>query len=310
MSTQEQLNRKDLLGLEELAVAELELILETARGFQEVSGREIKKVPALRGKTVVNLFFEDSTRTRVSFEIAAKRLSADLITISKGGSSTAKGETLLDTAKNLEALGAEIIVCRHSAAGVPHWLARNLKGSVVNAGDGSHEHPTQALLDMLTVLDVKKKLLGLKLTIVGDIAHSRVARSNIFGFTKMGTKVSVVGPATMIPKGIEKLGVTVSHDLKEGIKNSDVVMMLRIQKERIASTPVEDLREYARLYGLNREMLKAAKDDVIVMHPGPVNRGVEMEPEVADGPHSVIMKQVTNGVAARMAVMYLLKNEM
>lgn len=299
------LQRKDLLGIDDLSRGELELILETARGFQEVSGREIKKVPALRGKTVVNLFFEDSTRTRVSFEIAAKRLSADLITIAKAGSSTAKGETLLDTAKNLEALGADIIVCRHNASGVPHWLARNLKASVINAGDGSHEHPTQALLDMLTVTDVKKKLSGLKITIVGDIAHSRVARSNIFGFTKMGAKVTVVGPATMIPRGIEKLGVSVIHNLKEGIKGADVVMMLRIQKERIAATPFSDLREYARVYGLNRETLKNAKEDVIVMHPGPVNRGIELEPDVADGPHSVIMKQVTNGVAARMAVMYL-----
>ncbi len=301
-----QLKRKDLLSLEDLTAGEIELILETAKGFQEVAGREIKKVPALRGKTVVNLFFENSTRTRVSFEIAAKRLSADLITISSTGSSTAKGETLLDTARNLEALGANIIVCRHHASGVPYFLSQKLKASIINAGDGSHEHPTQALLDLLTVMDVKGKISGLKVAIVGDIANSRVARSNIFGFTKMGAKVKVVGPATMIPRFIKEFGVDVCYDLKEGIKSADVIMMLRVQKERMAETPFSSPKEYARFYGLNAEVLKNAKEDVVVMHPGPVNRGIEMSPEVADGPHSVILKQVTNGVAARMAVMYLL----
>ncbi len=306
-----QLKRKDLLGIEELNREEIELILETARSFQEVSGREIKKVPALRGKTVVNLFFEDSTRTRISFEIAAKRLSADLLTITKSGSSVAKGETLLDTARNLEALGANLIVCRHRASGAPHWLARNLHASVINAGDGSHEHPSQALLDLLTVADRKKRMDGLQVAIVGDIAHSRVARSNIYAFSKMGAQVRVVGPATMIPRGIENFGVRgqcpqVFYDLGNGIQDCDVIMMLRIQQERIIWTPFSSLTEYSRFYGLNREILKRAKEDVIVMHPGPVNRGIELEPEVADGPHSVILDQVANGVAVRMAILYLL----
>lgn len=301
-----QLRSKDLLGIEELTREEIELILETARSFQEVAGREIKKVPSLRGKTVANLFFEDSTRTRISFEIAAKRLSADLLTITKGGSSATKGETLLDTAKNLEALGAHIIVCRHFASGVPYWLSRSLKASIINAGDGSHEHPSQALQDVLTVLDIKKNISGLNVVLVGDIAHSRVARSNIFAFTKLNASLRVVGPATMIPREIEKLGVSVYYDLKEGIKGADVIMMLRIQKERIAQTPFSSLREYSKLYGLNREIMKGATSDVIIMHPGPVNRGIEMEPEIADGPHSVILNQVSNGVAVRMAIMYLL----
>lgn len=308
-SLQIKFNRKDILGIEDLSKSEIELILETAKLFQEVGDREIKKVPALSGKTVANLFFEDSTRTRVSFEIAAKRLSADVISIAKGGSSANKGETLLDTAKNLEALGATIIVCRHKASGVPWLLAKNLKASVVNAGDGSHEHPSQALLDALTILDCKQKLSGLTIALVGDIAHSRVARSNIFLLTKMGAKVRVVGPATMIPKPIEKLGVKVFHDLAGGIKDADVVMMLRIQQERIAMTPFSSLKEYSRLYGLNSEVLKNAKADAIVMHPGPVNRGVEISPEVADGPQSVILKQVSNGVAVRMAMLYLVSGK-
>lgn len=304
-----QLNRKDLLGIEDLNREEIELILEAARSFQEVSGREIKKVPALRGKTVANLFFEDSTRTRISFEIAAKRLSADLLTITKTGSSTAKGETLLDTARNLEALGANLIVCRHKASGAPQWLAKNLRASVVNAGDGSHEHPSQALLDLLTVADRKKKIQDLQVAIVGDIAHSRVARSNIYAFSKMGACVRVVGPATMIPKEIEKFGVKVFYNLGEGIEKCDVIMMLRIQQERIARTPFSSLAEYSQFYGLNREILKRAKEDVMVMHPGPVNRGIELEPEVADGPHSVILDQVANGVAVRMAILYLLSGK-
>ncbi len=299
-------NRKDLLGIQDLTREEIEFIIETARNLQEVSSRDVKKVPALRGKTVVNLFFESSTRTRTSFEIAGKRLSADVINISSTGSSVDKGESLLDTARNLEAMGPDIIVCRHKAAGVPLWLAKNLKASVINAGDGAHEHPTQALLDLMTIMDVKKNLQGLNVVIVGDIANSRVARSNIYALNKFGAKVTVVGPASMIPTGIATMGVSVSYDLKSVIGKADVIMMLRIQKERIGLLPFASLREYSRLYGLNRELLKQAKDDVAIMHPGPVNRGVEIDPVVADGPYSVILDQVTNGVSVRMALLYLL----
>lgn len=301
-----QLKSKDLLGIEELTKEEILFILETAKTFQEVGTREVKKVPTLRGKTVINLFFENSTRTRTSFEIAGKRLSADVINISKGGSSIEKGESLLDTARNLEAMGPDIIVCRHSAAGVPAWLARNLKASVINAGDGAHEHPTQALLDMMTILQEKKKIKGLKVAIAGDIAHSRVARSNIYALNKLGAHVSVVGPATMMPRDVKKLGVTVHHNLREGLKGADVIIMLRIQRERLGILPFPSLREYAQLYGLNRDVLKECKTDVTIMHPGPVNRGVEIDSEVADGPYSVILDQVANGVAVRMAMLYLL----
>ncbi|OGQ07985.1 MAG: aspartate carbamoyltransferase [Deltaproteobacteria bacterium RIFCSPLOWO2_12_FULL_40_28] len=304
-----QLKNKDLLGIEQLSIDEILSIIETARSFQEVATRTVKKVPTLRGKTVINLFFESSTRTRTSFEIAGKRLSADVINISQSGSAVEKGESLLDTAKNLEAMGPDIIVCRHKASGAPHILAKHLKSSVINAGDGAHEHPTQALLDMMTILDYKKKIEGLKVAIVGDIAHSRVARSNIIALKKIGAKVTVVGPCSMIPKEVEKLGVKVSHDLCSGIENTDVIMMLRIQKERLGLTPFPTLREYARLYGLNLAKLKSAKKDVTIMHPGPVNRGVEIDPEVADGPYSVILDQVANGVAIRMAVLYLLSGE-
>jgi len=300
------LKKKDLLGLEDLTAEEIQLILDTAKGFQEVGGREIKKVPALRGRTVANLFFENSTRTRTSFELAAKRLSADVINVAVSTSSVAKGETLLDTAKNLEAMGASVMVIRHSASGVPHLLAKNLKASVINAGDGSHEHPSQALLDMLTILDHKPALKGLKVAIVGDIAKSRVARSNMHGLTKMGAEVRVIAPATMMPREVEKFGVKPFYDLKQGIKDADVVMMLRIQKERQTMTPYPTLREYAQLFGLKRATLEAAKPDAIVMHPGPVNRGVEMEAAIIDGPRSVILEQVTNGIAVRMAIMYLL----
>ena len=304
-----QLKNKDLLGIEQLSIDEILSIIETARSFQEVATRTVKKVPTLRGKTVINLFFESSTRTRTSFEIAGKRLSADVINISQSGSAVEKGESLLDTAKNLEAMGPDIIVCRHKASGAPHILAKHLKSSVINAGDGAHEHPTQALLDMMTILDYKKKIEGLKVAIVGDIAHSRVARSNIIALKKIGAKVTVVGPCSMIPKEVEKLGVKVSHDLCSGIENTDVIMMLRIQKERLGLTPFPTLREYARLYGLNLAKLKSAKKDVTIMHPGPVNRGVEIDSEVADGPYSVILDQVANGVAIRMAVLYLLSGE-
>lgn len=302
-----KLERKDILGIEDLSRAEIEGILETARRFAEVNNRPIKKVPTLRGKTVINLFFEASTRTRTSFEIAGKRLSADVINISASGSSLAKGESLLDTAKNLEAMNPDILVCRHSSAGASHVLARYLKKtSVINAGDGAHEHPSQALLDMLTVMGVRQKVDGLRVVIVGDIAHSRVARSNIYCFQKMGARVAVVGPASMIPRHIESLDVDVFHDLRRGLEGADIVMMLRIQQERIRQSPFPTLREYSRHFGLNRDNVQWLKKDVLIMHPGPVNRGVEIDPEVADSPYSVILSQVTNGVAVRMALLYLL----
>lgn len=301
-----KLKRKDILGIEDFSREEIEYVLQTARVFAGVSERAIKKVPTLRGRTVINLFFEDSTRTRTSFEIAGKRLSADVINISKSGSSASKGESLLDTAKNLEAMHPDIIVCRHSSAGAPHILARYLKASVINAGDGAHEHPTQALLDMMTVMNVKTQVDGLRVAIVGDISHSRVARSNIYCFQKMGAKVAVVGPASMMPRDIEKLGVDVAYDLKQGLEGADIVMMLRVQMERIVQSPFPSLREYSRHYGLNRDTIKALKKGVLVLHPGPVNRGVEIDPEVADGPYSLILDQVTNGVAVRMALLYLL----
>ncbi|HLF85474.1 MAG TPA: aspartate carbamoyltransferase catalytic subunit [Nitrospiria bacterium] len=300
------LKGKDLLGIRELETDEIGLILDTAESLKEVSSRDIKKVPALRGKTVVNLFFEPSTRTRTSFELAAKRLSADLLNISVATSSVVKGETLFDTAKNLEAMMADIIVVRHSSSGAPDRLARRLKSSVINAGDGSHEHPTQALTDLYTIRERKGGLSGLIVTIVGDIAHSRVARSNIYALVKMGADVRVAGPATMIPAGIDKLGVRVYYDLDEALSGADVVMMLRLQLERQGKALFPSIREYSRLYGLNKERLKFAKKDALVMHPGPVNRGVEITSDLADGASSVIMDQVTNGIAVRMAVMYLL----
>lgn len=297
---------KDLLGIESLEVSDIEFILETARSLQEVSEREVKKLPVLRGKSVVNLFFESSTRTRTSFEIAAKRLSADLINISKTDSSVEKGESLLDTAKTLHAMGPDIIVCRHASAGVPHWLARNLEASVINAGDGAHEHPTQALVDLMTIQDVKGKIAGLHVAIVGDIEHSRVARSDIHALKKLGARVSVVGPATMISRDVAALGVSVHHELLPGIRDADVIIMLRIQRERLGVVPFPSLREYARLYGLNAKILREAKEGVVILHPGPVNRGIEIDPEVADSPSSHLLDQVTNGVAIRMAVLYLI----
>ena len=298
--------RKDLLSIKELSREEIQMILDTADSFKEISTRDIKKVPTLRGKTVVTLFYEPSTRTRTSFEIAAKRLSADTINISVSTSSVVKGETLLDTALNLQAMEPDVIVLRHSAAGAPDMLARALRASVINAGDGFREHPTQALLDMMTVREKKGSLDGLLLAIVGDIAHSRVARSNIYGFTKMGARVRVVGPGTLIPKGIESLGVEVFHDLREGIKGADVVMALRIQKERLEGAFFPSEREYARFFGLSSDVLREMAPNALIMHPGPMNRGVEITPDVADGPGSVILEQVTNGVAVRMAVLYLL----
>ena len=301
-----KLNRKDILGIQELSVEEIDLILDTADSFIEVSTREIKKVPTLRGKTVINLFYEASTRTRTSFEIAAKRLSADMINISASTSSVVKGETLIDTAKNLEAMNPDIIVIRHSAAGAPHMLAGILRQSIINAGDGAHEHPTQALLDMMTIRAKKGRIAGLKVAIVGDIAHSRVARSNIHGLTKMGAQVCVAGPATMIPRGIERMGVVVHMRIEEAIRDADIVMMLRIQTEREKQNIFPSLREYAQYFSLNRKNIGFARKDVLIMHPGPINRGVEISPDIADGPHSIILEQVTNGVAVRMALLYLL----
>jgi aspartate carbamoyltransferase catalytic subunit len=296
--------KKNLLSLEDLSKEEISLILNTAESFKEVSNREVKKVPALRGKTVANLFFESSTRTRTSFEVAAKRLSADTINFSSSGSSTSKGESLTDTAKNIEAMHVDTIVMRHPSSGAAEFLARSCKAGVVNAGDGIHEHPTQGLLDMFTIKERKKTLEGVKVCLVGDILHSRVARSNIWGLTKMGAKVTVCGPPTLIPRGIEKLGVEVSYDLDKIIKDQDVLNILRIQLERQQGAFFPSIREYAAEYGISNERMKKAKSDVMIMHPGPINRGVELSSEVADGKHSVILDQVTNGVAVRMAVLF------
>ena len=302
-----KLEKKDLLGIREMTVDEINLILETAESFLEISTRDIKKVPTLRGKSVINLFYEASTRTRTSFEIAGKRLSADTINISASTSSVVKGETLIDTARNLEAMNPDIIVIRHSAAGAPHLLASLVSQSIINAGDGAHEHPSQALLDMMTIKAKKGKIHGLKIALVGDILHSRVARSNIYGLSKMGAEVVVAGPATMIPRDIERMGVKVYTKLDDAIADADVVMMLRIQLERQKQNIFPSLREYAQHYCLNRNNIKRAKDDVIVMHPGPMNRGVEISPDIADDPnYSVILDQVNNGVAVRMALLYLL----
>ena len=299
--------KKDILGMKDLTVDEINLILETAESFLEISTREIKKVPTLRGKSIINLFYEASTRTRTSFEIAGKRLSADTINISASTSSVVKGETLIDTARNLEAMNPDVIVIRHSAAGAPHMLARLLRQSIINAGDGAHEHPTQALLDMMTIKEKKGRIAGLKVAIVGDIMHSRVARSNIYGLSKMGANVVLAGPATMLPRNIEQMGVVVHTNLEDAIIEADVVMMLRIQLERQNQSIFPSLREYAQHYCLNRTNIKLAKKDVIVMHPGPMNRGVEISPDIADDPScSVILDQVNNGVAVRMALLYLL----
>ena len=297
---------KDLLGIKELTTEDIYHILETASGFKDVLQRDIKKVPPLRGKTVVNLFFEPSTRTRVSFELAAKRLSADVINLSTITSSVVKGETLKDTALTIKALGADFVVIRHSSAGVPHFLSRLLNISVINAGDGANEHPTQALLDLFTILSHKKKIKGLTVAIIGDITHSRVARSNIYGLKKLGAQVRVICPPTLMPAEVKNLGIEVFNNIEEGVKKADVIMTLRLQLERQSKGFFPSLEEYFYLYGLTTERLKLAKDNAIVMHPGPMNRGVEIESEVADGPQSVILEQVTNGLAIRMAVMYLL----
>ncbi len=301
-----RLKNKDLLGLEYLDKEEINLILETAKPFKELFTRSVKKVPPLRGKTVVLLFYEPSTRTRISFELAAKRLSADVLNISASTSSVAKGESLIDTAKTLEAMKADFVVIRHSMAGAPQILARTISASIVNAGDGAHEHPTQGLLDMFTIWEKKGKLSGLKVGIVGDILHSRVARSNIWGLNKMGAKVYVVGPATLIPPRIEQMGVKIFYDLDEIIDELDVINILRIQMERQKENLFPSLREYNEIFGITDERLKRAKKDLLVMHPGPMNRGIEISSSVADSPRSVITEQVTNGIAVRMAVLYLL----
>jgi aspartate carbamoyltransferase catalytic subunit len=301
-----ELKHKDLLGIEDLTREEIELILDQADSFKEISMREIKKVPALRGKTIIFFFVEPSTRTRTSFEIAAKRLSADTLSITAAASSLTKGETLLDTAKNLQAMAPDAIIIRHAYSGAPHFLARMLPSSIINAGDGTHEHPTQALLDAFTIREKKKRLQGLRIAIIGDILHSRVVRSNMHLLTKCGADVIICGPAPYLPPYFKQMGVQVTHNIHEALEGADVVMMLRIQLERQNSVPFPSVREYFRFFGLDREKLRRAKPDCIIMHPGPMNRGVEIDSEVADGPYSVILDQVTNGVAVRMAVLYLL----
>ncbi|HQH83478.1 MAG TPA: aspartate carbamoyltransferase catalytic subunit [Syntrophorhabdus sp.] len=298
--------KKDLLGITELSKEEILFVLDTAESFKEISQRDIKKVPTLRGKTVITLFYEPSTRTRTSFEIAAKRLSADTINISASTSSYVKGETLKDTAKNLEAMNPDVTIIRHSMPGAPHMLARILDSSVVNGGDGAHEHPTQALLDAYTIREKKGTIDGLKIVIVGDIIHSRVARSNIFTLRNFDSEIVCCGPPTMLPPHVEELGIKVEYNLKKAIHNADVIMMLRIQKERGGVSYIPSVKEYSAFFGLTGEHIMNAKKDVIIMHPGPMNRGVEIMDDVADGPYSVILEQVENGVAVRMAILYLL----
>ncbi|PIE61911.1 MAG: aspartate carbamoyltransferase [Desulfobacterales bacterium] len=298
-------NKKDILDIQSLSKDEISMILDTAVGMKEISERPVKKVPTLRGKTIVMFFQEPSTRTKLSFELAAKRLSADTVGISKSSSSIVKGETLVDTAKNLESMRPDVIVMRHFSSGAAYQVAKRVRCSVINAGDGTHAHPSQALLDMMSIRQAKGTLAGLKVSIIGDISHSRVARSNIIGLTRMGSKVSICAPATMIPVGIEQLGCTVDKTIESCVTGADVVMMLRIQKERMGNQLFPTEREYANLYGLNTNRLRLAKDDVLVMHPGPLNRGVEISSDVADADCSMILDQVTNGVALRMALFYL-----
>jgi aspartate carbamoyltransferase catalytic subunit len=297
--------RKDLLDLQSLTAGEILTVLDTAREFKAVGERTIKKVPALRGKTVVNLFVEPSTRTRISFELAAQRLSADVINFTAEASSLRKGETLKDTARNLEALNADFIIIRHSAAGAPHFLARFLQASVVNAGDGAHEHPTQALLDAFTIREKKGRIEGLQVTILGDILYSRVARSNIWALTKLGAHVTLCGPSTLVPRAFEQMGCRVTHNIDEAIADADIINLLRIQHERQRKTTFPGIGEYASLYGLNKARLEHTKPDALIMHPGPINRGVEIDSDIADCDRSVILEQVTNGLAVRMAVLFL-----
>ena len=296
---------KDLLGIQDLTADEIVCLLDAAQAFKQVGERAVKKVPSLRGKTIVNLFIEPSTRTRTSFELAAKRLSADVINITATASSLVKGETLKDTALNLQALHADMIVIRHSAAGAPHFLARFLKASVINAGDGAHEHPTQALLDAFTIREKKGCIAGLNVTILGDILYSRVARSNIWLLTKLGAHVTLAGPSTLVPRVFEQFGCRVTHDMEEAIRDADVINLLRIQHERQRKTMFPSIGEYASMYGLNRDRFSRTKPDALIMHPGPINRGVEIDSDVADCGRSVILEQVTNGLAVRMAVLFL-----
>lgn len=300
------LSSKHLLGLQNVPKEDIQLILDTAHTFREVLERPIKKVPTLQGKTIVNLFYESSTRTRISFELAEKRLSADAINFSVSGSSVSKGETLKDTMKNIEAMKVDMVIIRHSAAGTPHFLTKICNSNIINAGDGAHEHPTQALLDMYSIREKLGRIEGLKVCIVGDIAHSRVALSNIFGLITMGAKVSVCGPSTMIPRNIKELGVNVIYDIDEAIQENDVLNVLRIQLERKAREYFPSIREYAKYFGITKERLDKNGKDILILHPGPVNRGVELSSEVADGSNQIILYQVTNGVAIRMAVLYLL----
>ncbi len=298
--------RKDLLGIRGLEVEEIELILDTATSMKEIASRDIKKVPTLRGKTIINLFYEPSTRTRTSFEIAGKWLSADVINISTSGSSVVKGESLKDTGMTLQSMHPDVVVIRHPVAGAPKILADLLRASIINAGDGAHEHPTQALLDLFTIREKRGRLQGLRAAIVGDILHSRVARSNILAMQKLGMEVRVCGPPTLLPRHIEGLGVQKSIAIEQAIADVDVIMMLRIQRERMGAGLFPTLREYSKLFGLNLDRLKMARPDVLIMHPGPINRGVEISPEVADSPFSIILDQVENGLAIRMALLYLL----
>jgi aspartate carbamoyltransferase catalytic subunit len=299
-------NRKHLLDIESLTADEIMTVLDTARAFKAVGERAIKKVPALRGKTVVNLFIEPSTRTRISFELAEQRLSADIINFSAEASAFKKGETLKDTARNLEALNVDFIVIRHSASGAPHFLSRVLNASVINAGDGAHEHPTQALLDALTILERKGKIKGLNVTILGDILYSRVARSNIWALKKLGAHVTLCGPATLVPKTFEQMGCRVTYNVDEAIGEADIIHLLRIQHERQRKTMFPGINEYTQLFGLNKTRLAQCKPDALIMHPGPINRGVEIDSEIADCDRSLILEQVTNGLAVRMAVLFLL----
>ena len=298
-------NQKHLLDIEGLSAQELTAVLDTAREFKAVGERDIKKTPALQGKTVVNFFVEPSTRTRVSFELSAKRLSADIINFSADASSFQKGESLKDTARNLEALNADIIIIRHKAPGAPHFLSRFLDSHVINAGDGAHEHPTQALLDVFTIREKKKAINNLNVTILGDILYSRVARSNIWALRKLGANVTLCGPSTLVPRIFEETGCRVTYDIEEALEGADVINLLRIQHERQRKTMFPSIGEYSRLFGLNRSRLALAKPDAIIMHPGPINRGVEIESEIADGDRAVILEQVTNGIAVRMAALYL-----
>lgn len=298
-------NRKHLLDIESLAAGEINTILDTAHAFKAVGERAIKKVPALRGKTVVNLFVEPSTRTRTSFELSEQRLSADIINFTAEASSLKKGESLRDTARNLEALNVDFIVIRHSAAGSPHFLARELDAHIINAGDGSHEHPTQALLDAFTIRERKGKIAGLNVTILGDILYSRVARSNIWALTKLGAKVTLCGPSTLVPRTFEQMGCRVTYNVDEAIRDADIIHLLRIQHERQRKTMFPSIGEYTQLFGLNKQRLAATKPDALIMHPGPVNRGVEIDSDIADSGRSLILEQVTNGLAVRMAVLFL-----